>query len=67
MKVAQLIRELQKIPNQELPVRTEGCDCYGNSYRVSYNARRVVIERDDYTRVEYENADDTPYPLSDEV
>ena len=29
MTVGELITELQKF-NQELPVLTEGCDCYGN-------------------------------------
>lgn len=33
MSVAQLIEELKKMP-QHLPVRTQGCDCYGGAAKV---------------------------------
>ena len=41
LTVAQLIEKLQAIPNQDLPVATEGCDCLGE-------ATDVVIEPGTY-------------------
>lgn len=62
MLVKNLIRELQKCdPNME--VITEGCDCDGNSIKVTVNNRCVYIEREDYSFKDYKNNQDTPFPL----
>ncbi len=54
MTVAELIEELKDLP-QELPVKTEGCDCYGPCSGATLeddtwnNVRRryVILQRDD--------------------
>ena len=46
--VGELVAALQQM-DQNAPVLTEGCDCYGNVVKVSvFGDGFVVIERDDY-------------------
>lgn len=47
LTVAELIEALLEIENQDLPVYTEGCDCWGDAGSVSLNedGRSVLIER----------------------
>ena len=81
MKASHLIRELQKVIKLfgDLPVETEGCDCTGDSYRLSLEEFRrsgresekaILIrrspgphDRDEDDHPEYDNAEDTPKPL----
>lgn len=41
MKVSELIEQLQQMP-QDLPVKVEGCDCYGDA------AGAEVLQKDQY-------------------
>lgn len=63
MLVKRLIRELMKC-DPEAVVSTEGCDCYGDSYCITYNAKEneVMIERDHLPHGRYNNSHDTPEP-----
>ena len=45
LTVAQLIKVLQAVKNQSLPVETEGCDCFGKAVDVEENRREVFITR----------------------
>lgn len=67
MKVKHLIRELEKC-DQESTVITESCcgGCVGDTYFIDIDDEGEVLlnrsyspKRDD----EYDNAEDTPYPL----
>lgn len=69
MKVKHLIRELQKC-DPEMEVVTEGCDCTGDSYKVSVDPGwdgqppMVSIDRSDRNGGDgYANTDDTPVPF----
>ena len=46
MTVAQLIEQLRQMPS-DAPVRTEGCDCYGE-------CGNVVLEKDGVVTIERE-------------
>lgn len=54
MKVKELIAELQKL-DPELEVSTEGCDCYGDTAKVSVQHEGgetyVLIERSELTHI----------------
>lgn len=66
MLVKHLIRELQKC-DPELPVETEGCDCYGDTYFVEQNESLVCIQRSDFIvrfPDKYDNTLDTPLPIA---
>lgn len=52
MSVLELIAELQKIPDQHLPVHIEGCDCIGGARSVDMSTDLlgraiVMIEREE--------------------
>lgn len=74
MKVKHLINELRKI-NPDLEVITEGCDCWGPTFRVEVcdgherpgNICRdyVLIHREDREHDGYNNLDPSPFPYKE--
>lgn len=66
MLVKHLIRELQKC-NPNAQVITEGCDCYGDTYRVVVDTEtgKAEIERSDNKHDPgYKNEQDTTFPIA---
>jgi hypothetical protein len=45
MTVAELIKELEKVENKTVRVRTEGCDCYGDVASVEFDGTVCRLER----------------------
>lgn len=63
MLVKHLIRELEKMP-PDLPVYTEGCDCWGDTYAIKREGGDVLIQRSENKGVSYKNENDTPVRTS---
>lgn len=45
LTVQELVDELNKVKNKDLPVWTEGCDCDGEACMVTVERKRVYINR----------------------
>lgn len=45
LTVRELIVLLQTVPNQDIPVELEGCDCLGEATELTINDTYVVINR----------------------